>query len=278
MTFHIITLFPEVFDAYFKESIIGKAIKKRLIEVKFYDLRDFSKDKKRKKASPTERRQSFGRVDEKVYGGGPGMVLGIEPLVRAIEKATARQTGSRGKRQGTARQTGSRDKRQVKIILLAPGGRQFDNKIAQDLTKYKDVVLIAGRYEGVDERVKKIFSAKGARLPNGQGSPARGGQAASGWKIEEISVGPYVLTGGEIPAMVVVDAVSRQIKGVLGKNESLEEKRYGVGVPVYTRPEIFKYKGKNYRVPKVLLSGDHKEIAAWRKEKINNKFQISNDK
>ena len=265
MTFHIITLFPEVFDAYFKESIIGKAIKKRLIEVKFYDLRDFSKDKKRKKASPTERRQSFGRVDEKVYGGGPGMVLGVEPLTRAIEKATARQTGSR-------------DKRQVKIILLAPGGRQFDNKIAQDLTKYKDVVLIAGRYEGVDERVKKIFSAKGARLPNGQGSPARGGQAASGWKIEEISVGPYVLTGGEIPAMVVVDAVSRQIKGVLGKNESLEEKRYGVGVPVYTRPEIFKYKGKNYRVPKVLLSGDHKEIAAWRKEKINNKFQISNDK
>ena len=242
MTFHIITLLPEVFDAYFKESIIGKAIKKRLIKVKFYDLRDFSKDKKHK------------RVDEKAYGGGPGMVLGVEPLVRAIEKATARQTGSRGKIQGTARQTGSRDKRQVKIILLAPGGRQFDNKIAQNLTKYKDIVLIAGRYEGVDERIKKVF------------------------RVEEVSIGPYVLTGGEIPAMVVVDAVSRQIKGVLGKNESLEEKRYGVGVPAYTRPEVFKHKGKNYKVPKVLLSGDHKEIAAWRKEKINNKFQISNDK
>src|SRR3990167_8933954 len=251
MTFHIITLFPEVFDAYFKESIIGKAIKKRLIEVKFYDLRDFSKDKKRKKASPTERRQSFGRVDEKVYGGGPGMVLGIEPLVRAIEKATARQTGSRGKKN-------------AKIILLAPGGKQFDNKMARDLTKYKDVVLIAGRYEGVDDRIKKIFSAKGG--------------SASGGKVEEVSIGPYVLTGGEVPAMVVVDAVARQIKGVLGKNESLEEKRYGVGVPAYTRPEVFKHKGKNYKVPKVLLSGDHKEIAAWRKEKINNKFQISNDK
>ena len=242
MTFHIITLFPEVFDAYFRESIIGKAIKKRLIKVKFYDLRDFSKDKKHKKARPTERYQLFGRVDEKVYGGGPGMVLGIEPLVRAIEKATARQTGSRGKRQGTARQTGSRGKRQVKIILLAPGGRQFDNKIAQDLTKYKDIVLITGRYEGVDERIKKVF------------------------RVEEVSIGPYVLTGGEIPAIVVVDAVSRQIKGVLGKNESLEEKRYGVGVPAYTRPEVFKYKGKNYRVPKVLLSGNHKEIDNWRKK------------
>ena len=241
MIFYIITLFPEVFDAYFRESIIGKAIKKRLIKVKFYDLRDFSKDKKYKKARPTERHQSFGRVDEKAYGGGPGMVLEVEPLVRAIEKATARQTGSRGKEN-------------TKIILLAPGGKQFDNKIAQDLTRYKDIVLIAGRYEGVDERIKKLF------------------------KIKEMSIGPYVLTGGEIPAMVIVDAVARQIKGVLGKNESLEEKRYGVGVPAYTRPEVFKHKGKNYKVPKVLLSGDHKEIAAWRKEKINNKFQISNDK
>jgi len=211
MTFHIITLFPKVFDAYFKESIIGKAIKKRRVKVKFYDLRKFSKDKKHKK------------VDDKAYGGGPGMVLGIEPLTRAIAKAT-------------------RGRKNAKIVLLTPGGKQFDNKYAKELTKHKDVVLIAGRYEGVDDRIKKIF------------------------KVEELSIGPYVLTGGEIPAMAVVDAVARQIKAVLGKEESLEEKRYGAGVPAYTKPEAFKYKGKEYRVPKVLLSGNHKEIDEWRKK------------
>jgi len=167
MTFHIITLFPKIFDAYFKESIIGKAIKRRRIKVKLYDLRKFSKDKKHKK------------VDDKAYGGGPGMVLEIEPIARAITKAIS-------------------GKKNVKIILLTPGGKQFDNKKAKELTKYKDVVLIAGRYEGVDERIKKIF------------------------KVEELSVGPYVLTGGEVPAMTVVDAVARQVKGVLGKEESLK--------------------------------------------------------
>ena len=151
------------------------------------------------------------------------MVLEVEPVVRAIESAT-------------------RGKKKAKIILLSAGGKQFDNKTAKSLTKYKDIVLIAGRYEGVDERVKKMF------------------------KVEEISVGPYVLTGGELPAMIMVDAVARQIKGVLGKEESLEEKRYGVGVPVYTRPEEFKYKKKTYKVPKVLLSGNHKEIEFWRKK------------
>ena len=209
MTFHIITLFPEVFDAYFDESVIGKAIKKRRIKVRFYNLRKFSKDKKHKK------------VDDKAYGGGPGMVLEVEPIVRAVDKAT-------------------RGKRNPKIILFSAAGKQFDNKMAKSLTKYKHVVLIAGRYEGVDERIKKVL------------------------RVEEVSIGPYVLTGGELPAMVVVDAVARQIKGVLGKEESLEEKRYGVGVPVYTRPETFEYKKKKYSVPKVLLSGNHAEIEKWR--------------
>lgn len=228
MTFHIITLFPEVFDAYFKESIIGKAIKKRRIKVKFYNIRKFSKDKKHHK------------VDDKAYGGGPGMVLEVEPIVKAVNKAT------RGKKPLDV----ARGKR-AKIILFSAGGKQFDNKMAKNLTKHKDVVLIAGRYEGVDERIKKIF------------------------KVEEVSVGPYVLTGGEVPAMVVVDAVARQVKGVLGKEESLEEARYGVGVPVYTRPEVFKYKGKEYKVPEVLLSGDHKKIDAWRKR---HKEQTSSSK
>lgn len=215
MTFHIVTLFPEVFDAYLKESVIGRAIKNGHVKVKFYDIRDFSTDKKHKK------------VDDKAYGGGPGMVIGIESVVRAIEKA---------KKGGN----------NTKIILLSASGKQFDNKKAKELAKLKDIVLVAGRYEGVDERIKKVF------------------------RVEEISIGPYVLTGGEVPAMIIVDAVSRQIRGVLGKEESIEEKRYGVGVPVYTRPETFKYKGKKYGVPKVLLSGNHKEIEAWRKKHIKN--------
>jgi len=161
------------------------------------------------------------------------MVLEIESMVRAVAKAT-------------------RGKKNAKIILLTPGGKQFDNKRAKELTKHKDIVLIAGRYEGVDARIKKIF------------------------KVEEVSVGPYVLTGGEVPAMVVVDAVARQVKGVLGKVESIEEKRHGVGVPIYTRPEVFKYKGKEYKVPKVLLSGNHKDIAAWRK--AHRRASPSNDK
>lgn len=231
MTFHIITLFPEVFDAYFKESVIGKAIQKKKIYIKLYNLRDFSLDTKRRKARPAGRR-SFRRVDDRAYGGGPGMVLEVGPVVKAIEKAT-------------------KNRRQAKVILFSAGGKQFDFKMAKRLTGYRDIVLVAGRYEGVDERVKKIFSA-------------RGGSAAGG-KAEEVSIGPYVLTGGEVPAMAVVDAVARQIKGVLGKEESLEETRYGVGVPVYTRPEVFKYRGKEYKVPKVLLSGDHKRIDEWRK-------------
>ena len=226
MTFHIVTLFPEVFEDYLKESIIGKAVKKGHIKVKFYDIRKFSKDKKHHK------------VDDKAYGGGPGMVLEVEPILKAVNEAI-------------------KGKKQVKIILFSAGGGQFDSKMSKDLSKHKDIVMIAGRYEGVDERIKKVLSDNGR-------------------KVEEISIGPYVLTGGEIPAMVLIDAVSRQIKGVLGKNESLEEERYGVGVPVYTRPEVFKYKSKAYKVPKELISGNHKVIAAWRK--ANRRASPSNNK
>lgn len=212
ITFHIITIFPEVFKPYLDESIVGIAQKKKKIKVKYYNLRDFTKDK-------------HNKVDDRAYGGGPGMVMSIDPLVRALAKIT------RGK-----------DAKQVKIILLSAGGKEFTNSKAKALTKYKHVVLIAGRYEGIDERIKKIF------------------------KIEEISVGPYVLTGGELPAMTIIDATTRQIEGVLGKDESIEEKRLGIGVPVYTRPEIYKYKNKEYKVPNTLLSGNHKNIEDWRKK------------
>ena len=212
MTFHIITLFPEVLKPYLTESVVGKAQKRGIVKVKYYDLRKFSKDKKR------------FQVDDKPYGGGPGMVLGANPIIKALEKALRHQT-----------------KKRNKILLMSASGKEFNNKEARRLSRYDNVVIIAGRYEGVDERVKKIF------------------------RMEEVSVGPYVLTGGEVPAMAVVDAITRQTKGALGKEESIEENRLGVGVPVYTRPEVIEYKNKKYRVPKALTSGNHAEIEKWRK-------------
>lgn len=218
MKFNIITIFPHIFDSYLNESILKRAQKKNLIQIKIHNLRDFTKDKHKK-------------VDDKPYGGGAGMVLKIEPIIRAASSI---------KRQA------SREK--IKIILFSPAGKQFNNKIAAQLAKnYKHLILICGRYEGIDERVKKVF---------------RG----SGFNFHELSIGPYVLTGGELPAMVLIDAVSRQIPGVLGKQESLEEKRFGIGAPAYTRPEVIVWKGKKYPVPKVLLSGNHKKIEEWRKK------------
>ncbi|MBT3283031.1 tRNA (guanosine(37)-N1)-methyltransferase TrmD [bacterium] len=211
MNFHIITLFPDSFSSYINESIIARAVKDKKIKIKFYNPRDFTKDKHK-------------RVDQKPYGGGPGMVLEAQAILKAVEKAVGR-------------------KKKVKVIFLAPNGKQFDNVYAKRLSKqYKDVVIISGRYEGIDARVRKIF------------------------KAEVVTVGPYVLTGGELPAMIILDAVARQIKGVLGNVDSIEEERIASS-DVYTRPEVLEYKGKKYRVPKVLLSGDHKKIDEWRKKK-----------
>ena len=134
-----------------------------------------------------------------------------------------------------------KDKKKTKIILFSPSGKKFDTAYAKNsVKKYTDIILISGRYEGIDARVQKILRA------------------------EEISIGDYVLTGGELPAMVLIDSISRQIPGVLGTYESLEEERVSSS-EVYTRPEILKYKGKNYKVPKVLLSGNHKKIEEWKK-------------
>ncbi len=234
MIFHIITLFPESIEPYLKSSIVGRARTKKLVKVKYYDLLSFASNK-HKKAHPRRSR----RVDDRPYGGGPGMVVQIEPIMKALQAVKIR------------------NKQKVKIILFSATGKQFNNASAAKLAKnYNELVLICGRYEGIDERVKRILRDE---------LSARGG-SASGGQIEELSVGPYVLTGGELPAMIFIDAVSRQVKGVLGKEKSLEEKRLGVGVPVYTRPEIFTYQGKKYRVPKVLLSGDHANIKEWRKK------------
>ena len=211
MVFHIITLFPQTFDSYLDESIIARAIKNKKIKVKFYNPRDFIKNKR--------------QIDDRSYGGGPGMVIKAEPVIKAIQKAKGR-------------------KRKVKIIFLSPSGKQFNNNYAKKLSKnYKDIIIITGHYEGIDFRVKKIF------------------------KTEDITIGSYILTGGELPAMVLIDVISRQIKGVLGNIESIEENR-NVSSEVYTRPEVFRYKGKEYKVPKVLLSGHHKEIEKWRKKRV----------
>ncbi|MBI4920032.1 tRNA (guanosine(37)-N1)-methyltransferase TrmD [Candidatus Azambacteria bacterium] len=220
MQFDIITIFPKIFDSYLNESIIKRALKNKKIKINAINLRDFTTDKHK-------------TVDGKPYGGGAGMVFKAEPIVRALDSILK----SKIKNQ----------KSKVKIILFSASGKQFNSKMASDFAKkYDRIVMIAGRYEGVDARIKKVIS-------NFE------------FRISELSAGPYVLTGGELPAMVVIDAVSRHIPGVLGKEESLEEKRYGIGVPTYTRPDVFIYRGKKYAVPEVLLSGNHKKIEEWRK-------------
>lgn len=210
MNFHIITLFPGAFDSYLGESILKRAIEDKKIKVKFYNPRDFSIDK-------------WARVDQKPYGGGPGMVIQALPVIKAIEKAKK-----------------ACGKSKVKIVFFSPSGKQFDTVYAKESAKkYKNIIFVCGRYEGIDARIKKVF------------------------KMEDVSVGPFVLTGGELPAMIMIDSIARQIQGVLGNFDSREEER--VSSPdVYTRPEVIEYKGKKLRVPKILLSGNHAEIDKWR--------------
>lgn len=217
LQFHIITLFPESIKPYLKSSIIGRAIKAKKIEISFYDPKKFTRDK-------------YGRVDRRPYGGGPGMVLEPDGLLRAAQKALSRRGLDSARLKMTAK------------IFFSTDGKQFDEDFAKKLSKKRDILLIAGHYEGVDARVQKILKAK------------------------KVSVGPYVLTGGELPAATVIDAVSRFVPGVLGKAESLEASR--VSSPeVYTRPEMLTWRGKKYKVPKVLLSGHHAEIEKWKRGK-----------
>lgn len=167
------------------------------------------------------------------------MVMGVDPILRAWLRATS---ASRGKISSGRGGQGRTLTRKFKTVILSPRGKQFDNKIAAKFSKnYTDIILIAGHYEGIDARVKKIT------------------------KAEEMSVGPYVLTGGELPAMIMIDSIARQIKGVLKEETSLEEKRIA-GRDVYTRPETYTHKGKKYSVPKVLLSGHHKNIDEFRRK------------
>lgn len=212
INFHIISLFPESFDSYISKSIIGRALENKLIQINFYNPKDYT--------------ESQYRVDDRPYGGGPGMIIRAEPIIKSIEKILSKKTIVKTK---------------TSIVFLSPNGRQFDTNLAKNFSKkYKDIIIICGRYEGVDSRIKKVF------------------------KMVDISVGPWVVTGGELPAMIIVDVISRQVEGVLGKIESLEEERVSSS-EMYTRPEILIYKNKKYKVPKVLLSGNHKDIEEWRR-------------
>lgn len=231
MTFHIITIFPEALKEYLSSSILGRAQKNKKIKIKFYNPREWAKDKHKQARL---RRQ----VDDKPFGGGPGMVMKVDVIVKTVQAVL----------NGIKKSNRTNRTSRTKIIVFSPAGKQFTQKTARNWAKkYKDIILISGRYEGVDARLKKVIQDLG-------------------FKIQEISIGPYVLTGGELPAGIIVDAVSRHIPGVLGKEESLEEKR-GVGIPAYTRPEVFEYGGKKYRAPKVLMSGHHKKIEEWRKKR-----------
>lgn len=225
MHFHIITLFPEMFDSYLKESILGRAIKEKKIFVTFINPRTFVTGKY-KKVWP-DGNVSL-QIDERPYAGGPGMVMMAEPIIKAVESVS--------------KKISKKKNRKILTINFIPSAEKFTTKVAKNLSqKYTDIIMVCGRYEGIDARVDKIL------------------------KTKKLSIGDYVLTGGEIPAMVLVDSISRQIEGVLGNFDSREEERTSSS-EVYTRPEVIIHNKKKYRVPKVLLSGDHKKIEVWKKK------------
>lgn len=214
--FHIITLFPEAIAPYLNASILGRAVEKKLIKLSFYDPKKFAVGKHR-------------RVDQRPYGGGPGMVLEPQAMLKAAEAAF--------KKTKNKKQTPTNPE----VIFFATDGVLFDEEMAKKLAKKKDILLICGRYEGVDARVPKILKAK------------------------SVTMGPYVLTGGELPAATMIDSIARFIPGVLGKIESLERNR--VSSPeVYTRPDVLVWKKKKYKVPEILKSGHHANIDAWKKK------------
>jgi tRNA (guanine37-N1)-methyltransferase len=207
---HILTLFPEFFSSPLNVSIIKRAQEKQLITIDLLNIRDFSRDKHKK-------------VDDYPYGGGCGMVMKPEPIFEAVEHAKSVIKTSR-----------------KRIILLSPQGVIFNQMIAREFSQEEHLILICGRYEGIDERVKALVT-------------------------DEISIGDFILTGGEIPALTVVDALSRYIPGVLGSQKSSEDESFSQGLleyPQYTRPEVY----KGMAVPEVLLSGNHEKIHLFRRK------------
>lgn len=257
MHFDILTIFPNILDSYINESILKRARERNFITIEFHNIRDYSLDKHRS-------------VDDAPYGGGPGMIFKVEPIFRCLEKVAGSKavtqrimkTESKNRRINSAGEAGGQTaNKESRIILMSPQGAQFTQQKAEELAQYKKLILICGRYEGVDARARNFID-------------------------EEISIGPYILSGGELPSMVVVEAVARLVPGVLGsadslsvesysfydtKNDPLYASRLRTEYPQYTRPEIFEpTTGIEWRVPEILLSGDHKKIEEWKTKHIRH--------
>lgn len=220
MRFNILTIFPNIFDSYFSESILKKAKDKKLININIVNIRNFTNDKRK-------------TVDDSPYGGGAGMIMKVEPICKALKSLKKKNSKKR------------------KIILLTPAGKQFDQKTAKKYSKLDELIFICGRYEGIDARIENFVD-------------------------EKISIGPYILNGGEIGAIAIIETVSRLIPKVLGNKKSLQEetfstekksKKFFIEYPQYTRPEVLKINKKKYSVPKILLSGNHKKISEWKNKK-----------
>jgi len=227
MIFDIITIFPNIFDSYFSESIIKRAQEKKIVEIRTHNLRDWTTD-------------NHKTVDDTPYGGGAGMVMKIEPLYKALEEIRFEGVVDKFKKLfGKGAKT--------KVVLLSAKGKTWTQAMARDYTKLDKVIFICGRYEGVDERITNFID-------------------------EEISIGDYVLTGGELGAMTMVDSITRLLPGVLGNEESVVDESHSTeGIleyPQYTRPAVFEVEGEKYEVPEVLLNGNHKEIEEWRRNHV----------
>jgi len=219
MKIDILTLFPKMFKGPFDESIIKRAKKRGLVEIKIHDLREWAKDKRK-------------TVDDHPFGGGTGMILMIEPINKALEEI---------------KKSAPKNIKKRKIILLSASGKRFNQKKAKELSKVNHLIFICGHYEGVDERVREHFVD------------------------EEISIGDYVLTGGELPVMVIVDSIVRLIPSVLEKANATKEESFSssslLEYPQYTRPANF----KGWKIPEILLSGNHQKIKEWRQKKALEK-------
>ena len=208
--FDIITIFPEILDSYFNESLFKRGQKNKLVKIKTHNLRSYTKDKHK-------------TVDAKIYGGGGGLLFKPDVMMRAIK--------------------GVPKKKNRRVILMSPTGHTFNQKKSKQLAKYDQLIFICPRYEGIDARVEKMVD-------------------------EKISIGDYILTGGELGAAIIIDAVSRHILKFVGKEQSVLDESFSkenyLEYPQYTRPEVIKYNGKELKVPKVLLSGHHAEIEKWK--------------
>jgi tRNA (guanine37-N1)-methyltransferase len=217
MRFDVVTIFPGMFGPVFAQGVIGRAIERGVVQLHAHDLRDFTHDRHR-------------QVDDMPFGGGPGMVMKPEPVIGAVETIRGENTGP--------------------VILMEPWGQRLDQTIVRELAGYPGLIIVCGRYEGIDDRVR---SALGAR---------------------EISIGDYVLSGGEIPAMVVIDAIARLVPGVVGDPGSLAQDSFAddlTGWPQFTRPADF----RGMTVPDVLLSGDHARINQWRRQQAAQRRDLS---